>query len=124
VVEDPDVGDVTATMLKQLGYRVSRAENAVEALRILQDGPAFDLVFSDIVMPNGMNGIHLAQELNERYPAVGVLLTTGYSDVAITAQARFPILRKPFEQASLQRAVVEALGRSWRKRAARAFRQG
>jgi PAS domain S-box-containing protein len=125
VVEDnPDVGDVTATMLKQLGYRVSRAENATEALRILQDGPAFDLVFSDIVMPNGMNGIHLAQELNERYPAVGVLLTTGYSDVAPTAQARFPILRKPFEQAGLQRALSDALGRSRRKAAARASRQG
>jgi PAS domain S-box-containing protein len=117
VVEDnPDVGDVTAALLGQLGYKVARAENADDALRILENGPAFDLVFSDIVMPNGINGIHLAQEVRARYPAVGVLLTTGYSDVALTAQAQFPILRKPFELTGLQRAVADALNR--RRRAA------
>jgi len=123
VVEDnPDVGEVTATLLEQLGYRVDRAENAADALRILEDGDAFDLVFSDIVMPNGMNGIHLAQEVNERYPAIGVLLTTGYSDVAVAAETRFPILRKPFELAGLQRAVGEVLGQVRRRAAARAAR--
>ena len=110
VVEDnPEVGDVTATLLEQIGYRVLRAENAAEALAQLQNGNRIDLLFSDIVMPNGMNGIHLAQEVRERYPTIGVLLTTGYSDMAAAAETRFPILRKPFEVSSLERAVREVL---------------
>ena len=98
VVEDnPDVADVTATLLEQIGYRVLRAGNADDALETIKRGDRIDLMFSDIVMPNGMNGIHLAQEVSERYPAIRVLLTTGYSDVAAAGETRFPILRKPFE---------------------------
>ena len=60
-------------------------------------------------MPNGMNGIHLAQELTERYPAIRVLLTTGYSDVAAAGETRFPILRKPFELPALEQAIREVM---------------
>jgi PAS domain S-box-containing protein len=110
VVEDnTEVAEVTGALLEQIGYRVLRALNAAEALRLLQSGTRIDLVFSDIVMPNGMNGIHLAQEVSAHYPQIGVLLTTGYSDVAAAAETRFPILRKPFEISALQRAVAEAL---------------
>jgi PAS domain S-box-containing protein len=113
VVEDnPEVAEITAALLEQLGYRVARAGNAVEALDRLRSGDRFDLLFSDIVMPSGMNGIHLAQEVGERYPAVRVLLTTGYSDVAVAAETRFPILRKPFELSELERAVREAMAGS------------
>jgi DNA-binding NtrC family response regulator len=66
-------------------------------------------VFSDIVMPNGMNGIHLAQELTERYPTIRVLLTTGYSDVAAAGETRFQILRKPFELPALEQAIREVM---------------
>jgi PAS domain S-box-containing protein len=110
VVEDnPDVADVTATLLEQIGYVVVRAGNAVEALDRLKQDARVDLIFSDIVMPNGMNGIHLAQEVTEHYPGIRVLLTTGYSDVAAAAETRFPILRKPFELAALERAIREAM---------------
>jgi PAS domain S-box-containing protein len=112
VVEDnPEVGEVTATLLEQIGYRVLRAENAAQALACLQDGSKVDLLFSDIVMPNGMNGIHLAQEVSKLYPTLAVLLTTGYSDVAAAAETRFSILRKPFEVTALERAVSKALAR-------------
>jgi nitrogen-specific signal transduction histidine kinase/CheY-like chemotaxis protein len=110
VVEDnPAVCEVTATLLEQIGYRVLRAENAADALAQLEGGATIDLVFSDIVMPHGMNGIHLAQEVKERYPTMGVLLTTGYSDVAAAAGTRFTILRKPFELSALDRAVADAM---------------
>jgi CheY-like chemotaxis protein len=110
VVEDnPEVADVTATLLEQLGYRVERSSNAAEALSKLEQDAGFDLLFSDIVMPNGMNGIHLAQEASEHYPDLRVLLTTGYSEVAAAAESRFPILRKPFELSGLERAVREAM---------------
>jgi PAS domain S-box-containing protein len=110
VVEDnPEVGDIAVTLLEQLGYQVLRAENAADALLTLERSPEVDLVFSDIVMPNGMNGIHLAQEVSEQYPDVRVLLMTGYSEVAVAAEARFPILRKPFAMSELERAVRETL---------------
>jgi CheY-like chemotaxis protein len=110
VVEDnAEVANVTARLLEQIGYRVIRAENAVEALARLQEGPPVDLVFSDIVMPNGMNGIHLAQEVIQRYPKLRVLLTTGYSEVTATGESRFAILRKPFTLSDLERAVREAM---------------
>jgi two-component system NtrC family sensor kinase len=110
VVEDnPDVADVSSAMLEQMGYRVLRADDGNSALRTLQNGEAIDLLFSDIVMPNGMNGIELAEEVSRRFPHLRILLTTGYSDVAVAAKSRFTILRKPFEVSALERAVREAL---------------
>ena len=110
VVEDnPDVGDVSAAMLEQIGYCVVRADDGDSALRCLQNEEAIDLMFSDIVMPNGMNGIELAEEVSRRFPHMRVLLTTGYSDVANSAKTRFTILRKPFEVSALERAVRDAL---------------
>jgi PAS domain S-box-containing protein len=110
VVEDnPEVAEVSATLLQQIGYRVLHAGNAIEALERIEGGEPIDLVFSDIVMPSGMNGIHLAQELTQRYPSIPVLLTTGYSDVAAAGETRFPILRKPFELPALEQAIREVM---------------
>src|SRR5262249_38256749 len=68
VVEDnPDVDEVTGALLQQLGYRVVHVENAADALAKLHDNK-FRLVFSDIVMPGGMNGIELAREIIRKYP--------------------------------------------------------
>jgi CheY-like chemotaxis protein len=105
-VEDSrDVGDVTSALLEQLGYRVVRAENATEALRHLQQGIEFDLVFSDIVMPGAINGLGLAQICEQQFPDIPVLLTSGFSEAAQEADGRFDILRKPFELAALERAI-------------------
>ena len=104
--------DTEDTVLEQFGYRVLRAANAAQALAHLQGNDRIDLLFSDIVMPNGMNGIHLAQVVNDRHPKVRVLLNTGYSDMAEAAETRFPILRKPFEVSALERAVREVLSDS------------
>ena len=110
LVEDSrEVADVTSTLLEQLGYRVVRAENAAEALRHLQQGIHFDLLFSDIVMPGPMNGLALAQTCRDSFPDIPVLLTSGYSDAAQLADGRFDILRKPFELSALERAVEAAL---------------
>ena len=123
VVEDnPAVGDITVTLLQQLGYKVLRAENAADALDALRSGQVVDLVFSDIIMPNGMNGIHLAQEVSREYPDIRVLLMTGYSDVAVAAEDHFPILRKPFELSGLERAVRETLAMQGRQGAWRSAR--
>jgi PAS domain S-box-containing protein len=109
VEDNPDVADVTASLLEQLGYRVVRANNAMDALSRLQRGDKVILVFSDIVMPGGMNGIALAQEIRNRYPRLPVLLTSGYSDAAPAAASQFRILRKPFQLQALEKAIRETL---------------
>jgi PAS domain S-box-containing protein len=112
VEDNPDVADVTAPLLEQLGYRVIRSDNAMDALSRLQRGGKVMLVFSDIVMPGGMNGIALAQEIRNRYPRLPVLLTSGYSDVTPTAASQFRILRKPFQLPALEKAIRETLERA------------
>jgi len=110
MVEDShDVAEVTSALLEQLGYRVVRADNGAEALRHLQQGIEVDLLFSDIVMPGGIDGLSLAQICRERFPNIPVLLTSGFSDAAQAADGRFDILRKPFELGALERALKVAL---------------
>jgi two-component system, NtrC family, sensor kinase len=113
VVEDnAEVAEVTASLVEQLGYRTLRAENATDALNKLKRGDKVHLVFSDVVMPGGMNGIALAQEIGNRYPQIPVLLTSGYSDVVQATESKMPILRKPFQLPALEKSIREALERA------------
>jgi CheY-like chemotaxis protein len=106
VVEDnPEVARVTAGMLDELGHATVVVHCAEEALSRLQEDAAFDLAFSDVVMP-GMDGFALAAVLRERYPALPVLLTSGYTKTLETPQLDWPLLRKPFKLAELSRAVT------------------
>jgi len=105
VEDNPDVAAVSASLLEQLGYVVRRVPNAEAALHAIeQDG--IDLVFSDIVMPGGMNGLALARRLRQMRPGLPILLATGYSDAAINMRGDFPILRKPYEIHELSRAIA------------------
>jgi CheY-like chemotaxis protein len=88
VEDNPEVAEVSASLVEQLGYRVLRANDASDALDRLQRGYEVALVFSDIVMPGSMNGIALAQEIKNRYPHIPVLLTSGYSGVVQTAASQ------------------------------------
>jgi PAS domain S-box-containing protein len=110
VVEDnPEVAAVTASLVEQLGYRTVGANNATDALARLQRGDDIELVLSDVVMPGGMNGFALAQEIANHYPHIPVLLTSGYNDVVQTAGSHVPILRKPFQLPILDKSIREAL---------------
>jgi CheY-like chemotaxis protein len=99
-------------MLTTFGYQVSCAHNGTEALRALQTGQPFELLFSDIVMPNGMNGIELAREAKRLRQDIKVLLTSGYADVALqrnNAVGEFSIIGKPFSLADLAQRVRSTL---------------
>jgi PAS domain S-box-containing protein len=116
VEDNEDIGNLATEQLCDLGYRASWARSAEDALgRLAADGFAFDVVFSDIVMP-GMNGIELANTVRERYPHLAIVLTTGYSDaLAESARSGFALIRKPYSIEALARtlpAVIE--GRSAR----------
>jgi two-component system NtrC family sensor kinase len=114
VVEDsPEVAEVATAYFQQLGYMVKQVANAHEALELLANDPKIDLVFSDILMPGGMNGLELAHAIRRLYPAMPVLLATGYSDSGRDAvQQGFVVLPKPFDLAALEQALREA--RKWK----------
>jgi len=113
VVEDnEDILEVTSAMLTTFGYRVLCARNGAEAIQMLESGQEFELLFSDVVMPNGMNGVELAREARRLRKGIKILLTSGYAgDVLERHQAvdEFPIIDKPYRLADLARRLRSIL---------------
>ena len=112
VEDDEDVLDVTSAMLTELGHQVLRARNGSEAIQMLKSNRGFDLLFSDVRMPQGMSGVELAREAKRLRNGIKVLLTSGYAeDVLVRHRAldEFPIINKPFNQADLARRLRSAL---------------
>jgi len=110
VEDDDEVAALVGEMLGQLGYEVTRAASAAAALGALADGRAVDLIFSDIMMPGGMNGVELAREIKRRRSDLPVLLTSGYSEAAIhdAEGAGVQILPKPYNIDELAAALNAA----------------
>jgi PAS domain S-box-containing protein len=111
VVEDNlEVGAFSTGMLHDLGYRTTWVTNAQEALqRLHEETRAFDVVFSDVVMP-GVSGIDLAQSIRRHYPGLPVVLTSGYSHVlAEEGRHGFALLAKPYSAESLARTLSGAI---------------
>ncbi|WP_197995215.1 ATP-binding protein [Neorhizobium galegae] len=108
VVEDDDsVAMLVNDMLDQLGYSVTRVDGAAAALSVLASDAEPDLMFSDIMMPGGINGVDLAREVKQRHPRLPILLTSGYADVlksAATAEG-VEILPKPYSLRQLSEAL-------------------
>jgi two-component system, NtrC family, sensor kinase len=110
VEDNADVAEVGAGFFQQLGYRVRSVANAQAALAALRLDGDVDLVFSDILMPGGMNGLDLAREIAERFPDIPVLLTTGYSAGAQDAVRQGVVVQqKPYDLESLRRNIREAI---------------
>ena len=105
VEDNADVAAVGQAMLEQIGYSVRPAADARQAL-VMFEAEEFDLVVSDIVMPGGMNGIELAEELRHRRPKLPIVLVSGYAASASAAPAQFPVLRKPFRMEQLAQAIA------------------
>jgi PAS domain S-box-containing protein len=100
--------------LKDLGYNVIEARSPSDALRMISEGVAVDLLFTDIVMPD-MNGLQLAEAALKVAPGLKVLFATGYARNAVNANGEIDpgalVLQKPFtveELASKVRAALEA----------------
>jgi len=113
VEDDRKIRDYVTMQLENLGYKVIVAANADEALAVVGQGAAFDLLFTDIVMPGSMNGRQLAETLMARRPSLRVLFTSGYSDGALPLQGRagqgIPLLTKPYRRAELARTMRRCL---------------
>jgi nitrogen-specific signal transduction histidine kinase len=113
VEDDPDVRAFAEQALSELGYRVRIAADAASALRVLEHAPRIDLLFTDVGLPNGVNGRQLADEARRRWPALKVVFTTGYARNAIIHQGRLDpgveLVAKPFTQADLARRIRTVL---------------
>ncbi len=111
VEDDVSVGALAVGMLEGAGYKVIKAENAATALGLLRGGAHVDLLFSDIMMPGGMNGAELASRVRREFPSIFVLLTTGYAEAAAYAMANdFALIRKPYGRDVLLDRVGKILG--------------
>jgi nitrogen-specific signal transduction histidine kinase len=113
VEDDEQVLNMAIESLEELQYGVIVARNAAEALRHL-DGPArIDIMFSDVVMPGGMNGAQLAVEARRRRPDLKVLLTSGYvSTQNEVLDSELPVLSKPYKRDELADKLQLVLGES------------
>lgn len=83
VEDDADVRDALAGMLELLGYSAVMARDGAEALRRLEEHDDFALLLTDVVMPGGMSGPELAEEVAARRPGIKVLFTSGYAAKAL-----------------------------------------
>jgi DNA-binding NtrC family response regulator len=122
VVEDDEgVRSHTIESLCDLGYRTLEAATARAALQLLREHPGIQLLFTDVVLPDGMNGQQLAEEARRRRPDLKVLMTTGYARNAILHDGKvdpgIQLITKPFSFAALAakvRSVLDMPARSGR----------
>ncbi len=114
MVEDNEgVRDYAADVLQDLGYTVLEAADAPAAMRLIRDTPHIDLLFTDVVLPGGLDGRSLANEVRLKYPGLPVLYTTGYTRNAIVHQGRLDadvqLLGKPYTAQDLAKKVRDML---------------
>ena len=110
VVEDDEtVLSVALETLTALGYRVTTATSAADALQAFRQDASIDLVFSDVVMPGGSSGVDLAHEIRSLRPDVGILLTSGYLGHRAAPTNAFALIDKPYEPSTLAARVREVL---------------
>lgn len=115
VVDDEvQILEVAAEYLAALGYEVETATNGADALAKLKNAPQFDLLFSDVVMPNQMDGFQLANAAHDLQPALKILLTSGYTrkreelmadGTVLEQQLAVTMLKKPYTMSELAQGV-------------------
>jgi signal transduction histidine kinase/CheY-like chemotaxis protein len=115
VVEDDDlVRNFVTTQLQSLGYQTLDTADGPSALQAVKNGQPFDLLFTDVILPNGMTGRQLADEVAKLRPGIKLLYTSGYTDNAIVHQGRLDagvlLLSKPYRKSQLAKMIRQALG--------------
>ena len=114
VEDNAEVRVMGETLLRDAGFAVHTADDAAEALAMVESGLAFDLLFTDIVMPGDLDGIGLAVEVARLRPGTPILLTTGWADRARDHADQRPeldLIAKPYRQTDLVRKIRLLLDR-------------
>ncbi len=112
VDDEMDLAGIAGKTLDKLGYKHFIASNADEALGILKNNKNIDLVFSDVVMPGGMDGYALADEVNRLYPEIKILLASGFTNKFHNHQNNnigYTFLSKPYRRNEMVKSIRELL---------------
>jgi CheY-like chemotaxis protein len=113
VEDDALVRNFVIAQLHGLGYRTIAAPDSRTAMVHVENGEPFDLLFTDVILPGGMTGRQLADEVIKRRPGIKVLYTSGYTDNSIVHHGRLDqgvlLLTKPYRKSQLAQMVRQAL---------------
>jgi CheY-like chemotaxis protein len=113
VEDDALVRKYVVTQIHSLGYTTLEAGNAAEALQVIGNGAAIDLLFTDVIMPGSMNGRQLVDAALKQRPSLKTLFTSGYTENAIVHHGRLDsgvlLLVKPYRKLELARMIRMAL---------------
>ena len=110
--DDDRVRRTAINLLQKQGYSVLEANKATDALRIVDTGSRIDLLFSDVMLPDGINGTQLAKQVLTRRPEIRVLLTSGYAQATADKSGRLAghkLLTKPYRRGELASAIRAVL---------------
>lgn len=99
------IRELAGEYLRDFGFEVTIARDATEALGILNGGKRFDLLFTDIRMPGGIDGRQLAQEAKRRDEGLRVIYATGYADGGVPLQRGEKLIGKPYTMSALRDAL-------------------
>lgn len=113
VDDEPELLDIAKVSLETRGYKVLTASNARDALKIINEEKNISLLFSDVVMPGGINGYELAEKASGINPEIKVLLASGYTEKTSTnsdnSHANARLLNKPYRQLALHQIIRSLL---------------
>lgn len=111
VDDDPEVREVIASFLLDMGHDLVERASGAAALAALVEDDRFDLVIADLAMP-GMTGFEFATVVRDRWPSLPILMVTGYADITKlpSLPGEFALLHKPFEQHELHARIAELTG--------------
>jgi len=110
IVDDQiDLLDITAELFRTMGYEALTATNGAEALEVLERTPQIDILFTDVIMPNSISGIELAQLTRQRHPSTKIILASGHPFPALAGNQQlskeFAFLNKPYQLADLAKIL-------------------
>ena len=100
---------VAERTLRNQGYEVVESGDGKEAIERLKDSKPFDLLFADVVLPGGMNGVEIAKQAKRMHPNIKVIFTTGYAENAVVhngpLDAGVTLINKPYRREELLEKV-------------------
>jgi PAS domain S-box-containing protein len=113
VDDEPDLVEIAKTYLEEMGYTAHLAKDGASALELVRQHSDIDLVLTDIVMPGGMNGVELVEQIRKTLSSVKVIYCSGFPASALNERAVSlvdgPLLHKPYQRAEFAAAIRTAM---------------
>jgi CheY-like chemotaxis protein len=110
IEEEPGVAAIAQRFLESPGYRATHAKNGPEALAIPDGDASIDILFTDVMLPGGMNGREIADAALAQRPKLRVLFASGYPEEALSDQGRLrpgvTLVQKPYRKQDLAQALA------------------